>query len=331
MADFTIPDSVTELTRNAFDNTAWRNNQPNGVLYKDGWYLGWNGLNLSEEICIEEGTKGIAKPSFLPEDATIVICKALTPPAIKRDIYGVEKDITIYVPAESLEAYQNAEGWKEYNIQPIQEEKMGFIVKNEAGQPLRYKVNEDEKTVTICRDGNNIPEGILVIPESVTYEGKTYKVTSIGNGVFYGCTGLTSITIPNTVTSIGEYAFEGCTALTSVIIPDSVTRIEWRAFCGCSRLTSVTIPNSVTSIGVSAFVLCSRLTEITIPTSVTSIGSNAFIFCPILTSIICEAIRPPQLEGKLFYLDVTIYVPAQSVEAYRKNEMWKEYNIQPIE
>ena len=87
-------------------------------------------------------------------------------------------------------------------------------------------------------------------------------VTSIGNGAFSGCTGLTSVTIPNGVTSIGHAAFSGCTRLTSVTIPDSVTSIGGAAFSGCTGLTSVTIPNGVTSIEGGAFSDCTGLTEI---------------------------------------------------------------------
>jgi hypothetical protein len=101
-------------------------------------------------------------------------------------------------------------------------------------------------------------------------------VTSIGSYAFSGCSGLTSITIGNSVTSIGSAAFSGCSGLTSITIPNSVTSIEAQAFYGCSSLTSVTIPNSVTSIGEWAFYGCSSLTSITIPNSVTSIGGYAF-------------------------------------------------------
>ena len=111
------------------------------------------------------------------------------------------------------------------------------------------------------------------------------SVTSIGKYAFFKCSGLTSVSIPNSVTSIAEDAFYYCSGLTSVSIPNSVTSIAEDAFNGCSGLTSVTIPNSVTSIGERAFFKCSGLTSVTIPNSVTSIGDYAFIGCSGMTSI----------------------------------------------
>ena len=127
--------------------------------------------------------------------------------------------------------------------------------------------------------------GEVIIPSTVTYNGTTYSVTSIGYAAFYNCSCLPSVTIPNSVTSIGNSAFEGCSRLTSITIPNSVTSIGNSAFEGCSRLTSITIGNSVTSIGESTFRHCSSLTSINIPNSVTSIGQQAFSSCRSLTSI----------------------------------------------
>ena len=163
----------------------------------------------------------------------------------------------------------------------------------------------------------------VTIPETVTYNGTTYNVTSIGDYAFYKCSSLTSVTIPESVTSIGYYAFQYCSSLTSVTIPNSVTSIGNWAFYYCSSLTKtnytgdiagwcnikfgdseanpmyyshnfyindqeikdLVIPNSVTSIGDYAFYGCSSLTSVTIPNSVTSIGNWAFVRCSSLTSI----------------------------------------------
>ena len=128
--------------------------------------------------------------------------------------------------------------------------------------------------------------GNVVIPESVTYNGNVYSVTSIGFSAFYRCSGLTELTIPNSVISIGESAFRDCSGLTELTIPNSVTSIGDRAFSNCSGLTGqLIIPNSVTSIGEAAFRDCSGLAELTIPNSVTSIGNNAFSGCSGLTEL----------------------------------------------
>ena len=118
--------------------------------------------------------------------------------------------------------------------------------------------------------------GNVVIPASVTYNGKTYSVTSIGYSAFGGCSGLASITIPESVTSISSYAFSYCSGLTSITIPEGVTSIGHYAFYNCSAMTSITIPESVTSIGDEAFRGCSGLTSLAIGSGVRTIGSNAF-------------------------------------------------------
>ena len=138
----------------------------------------------------------------------------------------------------------------------------------------------------------NLPVSISAIGSNAFYgcSGMTSvtipsTVTSIGSYAFFGCSGLTSIEIPDVVTSIGSYAFDGCSGLTSIEIPPLLQTIGQYVFYGCSGLTSVTIPNSVTSIGGSAFRVCSGLTSVTIPNSVTSIGSSAFQGCSSLASV----------------------------------------------
>ena len=151
---------------------------------------------------------------------------------------------------------------------------------------IKYDAVTKGKQATVIRGGNY--SGDIVIPSEITYNNVTCSVTSIGEYAFYGCTGLTSVEIPNSVTSIGEWAFCDCSGLTSITIPNSVTSIGNYAFSGCTGLTSVTIPNSVTSIGSYAFCVCTGITSITIPNSVTSIGNEAFSSCTGLTSIIVE-------------------------------------------
>ena len=179
---------------------------------------------------------------------------------------------------------------------------------------IKLELKQDGYAVVDC-DKNATS---IVIPES--YKG--LKVTSIDGDVFSGRTGLTSVTIPNSITSIGNNAFDGCTSLarvdisdigawcnisfgnsyanplsyaknlysngvlvTDLVIPNSVTSIGYHAFVGCAGLTSVTIGNSVTSIGSGAFGYCTGLTSVTIGDSVTTIGTCAFEGCTGLTSV----------------------------------------------
>ena len=110
-------------------------------------------------------------------------------------------------------------------------------------------------------------------------------LTEIGEGAFAECSGLTSITLPSGVTSIGECAFIHCSGLTSITLPSGVTKIGNDAFQYCSGLTSLTLPSGVTEIGDLTFTACSGLTSLTLPSGVTSIGDYAIYDCSGLTSI----------------------------------------------
>lgn len=131
-----------------------------------------------------------------------------------------------------------------------------------------------DKTQLICSLTKKA--GNYIIPNSVT---------SINEGAFYNCGGLTSVTIPNSVSSIGRFAFSLCTGITSITIPESVTDISESAFSYCYELTTVNIPESVTTIEESVFKACTYLTSISIPNSITSIGKQAFSYCYRLTSV----------------------------------------------
>ncbi|MBR5958271.1 MAG: leucine-rich repeat domain-containing protein [Salinivirgaceae bacterium] len=205
-----------------------------------------------------------------------------------------------------------------------------------SGQTLYFKYMFNPKTVRICMPmwypdlvdeyktyGNcEKPKGNLIIPETVTYEGKTYIVTEISNKVFYNSKGLTSVTIPTSINSIGSDAFAGCDNLTSVTI-NSEAQINdagiylkkgqlWYYVLDKSTVSVVSdgnqnyagdivIPSKITAgntfsvigIGGYAFAECIDLKSVTIPNTIKTIGENAFRSCIHLTAIYCQAKSEP--------------------------------------
>ena len=137
------------------------------------------------------------------------------------------------------------------------------------------------------------------------------------------------ITIPNSVTTIGGRAFDSCRSLTSITISNSVTTIGGGAFYKCRSLTSITIPKNVTTIGIHAFYDCRSLTSITIPNSVTTIGYYAFSGCKNVKQITVEAVTPPECSINTFdgvnTKECKLFVPKNSVDAYKKANGWKEF------
>lgn len=154
---------------------------------------------------------------------------------------------------------------------------------------LCYNINNDGKSVTltyehlimIALDAPMPSEkgyvGNIVIPEKVKHNGKTYKVTAIGEETFMGNSDLERVTIPKTVTTIGNGAFAQCFSLKEVLLPPNLTEIGNYLFAE-SNLTEIIIPNKVKRIGASAFSNC-PLKSVNIPNSVTMIENSAFSAC----------------------------------------------------
>ena len=182
------------------------------------------------------------------------------------------------------------------------------------GQTLRYEIinpGSETKSGTVMVTGIKGQEysfGDVIIPETVSDIGITYKVTQIkeeafggcmdlysfqlpetiiriGNSAFSGCGSLLTINIPASVTSMGDYAFSGCFSLTGINLPSGIKSIGADIFNGCTGLKNIIIPEGVTSVGMQAFYNCSNLTEIHLPETLESIGIYAFYGCEKLTVI----------------------------------------------
>lgn len=161
------------------------------------------------------------------------------------------------------------------------------------------------------------------------------SVTTIGSGAFGYCTGLTSITIPDSVASLGASAFTDCTYLANVTLSSGLTEIANYTFSECYRLRNIAVPYGVTRIGENAFEWCG-LRTVNLPSTLTSIGKQAFYHNRSLESITVEAVSPPSMGNEVFSntnSTFIIYVPAESVNAYKSATGWSSYasRIQAIQ
>ena len=159
----------------------------------------------------------------------------------------------------------------------------------------------------------------LEIPESVT---------KIGDYVFLDCECLTSIILPKGISFIGGHAFENCISLTSITIPNEVITISSCAFRHCDSLNSVVLSEKIATIGSEAFRWCGNLTSISIPESIYEIEDDAFKDCTSMTSIYIYSNDPPRSAPGIFdnTNDAPIYVPSQSLTAYKSADIWSVYS-----
>ena len=165
--------------------------------------------------------------------------------------------------------------------------------------------------------------------------GSTSEINCNGDSVLHyseisgltgSFTGITSGEIGDCVATIGD-AFYSATTLTSVTISDSVHKINPGSFEYCYRLSEITIPDNVVYIGWNAFEKCWHLRTIIIGSGINQIANYAFYQCSGLTSITVEATIPPILGDSVFGYtnNCPIYVPCESVNAYKTADVWSNY------
>ena len=216
------------------------------------------------------------------------------------------------------------------------------IGKNDLGTSLKNleRINVDAANPAFCSENGILfnkdktslikypakkPEISYAIPESVTkIETSAFDCNEI----------IKQVTIPGNVTSIGSMAFNFCSALEQVNIPERVNFIGNSAFSG-SGITEINIPAvRETDIEPWAFAICNKLKKVSLGKGIKNIRMFVFAYCPALEEMTVHAVEPPTVEQDAFMdvsRDIPVYVPAESLEAYKAAAVWKEFtNLQAI-
>ena len=241
-----------------------------------------------------------------------MVIKATTPPTLGSYNNTIPSTIeTIYVPAESVDAYKSATYWNNYASKI-----------HTAPMTVKYTDNSTKQFYNLTSIENNTDPNKANAKE--VFIGDSVNI--IGDSAFEGSHNLTSITLPTSLTQIGTYAFSGCWSLTDIVIPDNVTSIAYKAFYNCSSLTGITISRNVAKIDNSTFEGCDKLTSVVLPESVATINSGAFNGCSSLSSVTIQ-----NSASKLTYSNnafghisssAKLYVPSNLLSDYQADSAW---------
>jgi hypothetical protein len=199
-----------------------------------------------------------------------------------------------------------------------------FTIKLDAGKKFasgKYKYKVTGSSTVAFNGIVSTTTTKVSIPKTISYGGKTFKVTSVADKALKGKTKVTQITIGANVTSVGANAFAGCTKLSKVSIGEKVKTIGISAFEGCKKLSKVAIGSVVTTIDDKAFKNCTSLKTITIPSKVKKIDKQAFYGCKNLKTITIKSTKlktvgKETLKG--IHSKATIKVPKKQFKSYQK-------------
>ncbi len=210
--------------------------------------------------------------------------------------FNTTKDFTtatLYVPAGSKAAYQQAAGWKNFqNIVEMEPDELKngdlFTAPTAEGVEMTFMVRDTEsKTCWVGSDTGSVKavvtstSGVVTIPSSAN----GYEVKGISPYAFLDCDKLTSIIVPESVDSITYGAFARCHSLTQMKLPNSLKHLWSFAFYDCSNLVSVSLGNRLETMGEAAFYGCTSLSSLDLPSSLTAIYSSAFRDCSSLSEM----------------------------------------------
>ena len=290
----TIPGSVSTIGSSAFEDCtglASISLSYGNTLIGGSTFEGCTGLT---EVTIPGSVNFIGINAFKNcRNLSTIVSEIEYPSSIEECVFeGLPSYSVLQVPKGTKSAYQSAGGWNQFsNIVEIGVGNVDFSVggisygKTSANEVEVVSADEEKKEI--------------VIPETITNGGVTYRVTAIGERAFDGRSDINYLSIPSSITSIGEYAFIDCGSNIKVEISDleawckvklgnehSSPLSSAKAFySGGREIKNLVIPNGVESVSSFVFYQCRSITSLSIPGSVKSIGSSSFEDCTGLTSV----------------------------------------------
>ena len=323
LADITLPDSVTEIGAYAFRNTKLSDvpSIENITSIGDGAFYGCTEMtevNIPENVTFIgtsafEGCSNITDFSFDDGSAMNTLPN--------RMFSGMTNLKNVKLPGqlEKIPAYcfNNCKNLNTVEI-PDTVTEFGDYAFSGCSKLQDFEIPEGVKKL-----GQRVFSGCtglkdMTIPNTVTSMGSgTFyncsnlikasfedgsSINPLPQSMFYGCSSLEFVKLPDGVTSIPASYFYGCTSLKHVDLPENLVSIGDSAFYGCYNLETIELPDTLKTIGSSAFYNCDSITEVTVPRSVTSVGNSAWYGCNGLKTAVFEEGSPlTSLGTSIFY------------------------------
>lgn len=194
----------------------------------------FNACSALTEVVMPKSLQRINRSSFSgTTQMNSITCLALTPPSCNYDhyIFSTASTATLYVPEESLEAYQQATLWKRFKTI------VGINPRFEEDGIAYEQIASKGAEVTYKDEGNYA--GTLTIPETVEHNDRTFDIVAIGENAFNGDTELERVILPPGIFSINHAAFQGCSALKFINFEEDLDSIAALAFDGCNALDTI--------------------------------------------------------------------------------------------
>lgn len=357
-----MPESVKHIGNNTFDNCTSLTQALIGTNTKSIGSLCFSACYALKEITIPNSVTELGDFAFASCNAlqkaklseniteiknnTFYFCTSLQDINIPQSVeyiksgsfFNCQQLANVYIPknVKSIEvgAFDRCYSLTAFEIDPenaYYTTEEGVLFDKEKTCLERYPIGKTNKNYSV-------PESVEIIQPNAFWESQLEtiimedNVTTLGEGTFSFCPNLTSIQLSENIKVLPKNTFWSCNSLTEIQLPQNLEEIHMQAFMSTTNLQKIDIPEKIQIISEAAFWGCLALEEVTIPSNVKEIELSAFYQCSSMKKINIKAITPPICEESVFEgvdkKNCILNVPGESLEAYKKADTWKDFNIQ---